>query len=255
MTKGSKGDRAMMERYPERAGSSKGISAKRRSSVDPERQSKRPVLPLPLSSSFTALSPNDGSNISQRRSSPSSNPTRPLTTSTSRTRSSTSRSPSLATSDPGSTSFSTNTPLSGKTGLSVQNTSASSYTSPKQPESLSVHINPPSTSMAPKWRTSSIDREDDAQTALLQSEAQSRPSSRNPYQLSVSAPSRLPSPPPSFSLNSGQPLVNPPLKTQAAFVGKLYAMLEDDEINSTGLIYWSNDGTIFTCPNPTEFSK
>jgi len=31
----------------------------------------------------------------------------------------------------------------------------------------------------------------------------------------------------SFTHPTGQPLVNPPLKTQAAFVGKLYAMLED----------------------------
>lgn len=53
----------------------------------------------------------------------------------------------------------------------------------------------------------------------------------------------------------GQTLVNPPLKTQAAFVGKLYAMLEDEEITRTGLIHWSADGTIFTCPNPTEFAK
>ncbi|WWC91626.1 uncharacterized protein L201_006572 [Kwoniella dendrophila CBS 6074] len=68
-------------------------------------------------------------------------------------------------------------------------------------------------------------------------------------------PSRNSSPPPSFNLSSGQPLLNPPQKTQAAFVGKLYSMLEDDDIVKTGLIYWSAEGTTFTCPNPQEFSK
>lgn len=71
--------------------------------------------------------------------------------------------------------------------------------------------------------------------------------------LSLSA--RMPSSPLAVSLSSSQPLVNPPAKTQAAFVGKLYAMLEDDEISKTGLIHWSADGATFTCPNPTEFSK
>ena len=76
-----------------------------------------------------------------------------------------------------------------------------------------------------------------------------------PTGLSTSAPSRLPSPPPSFSLSSGQPLVNPPAKTQAAFVGKLYSMLEDETITKTGLIHWSEDGKMFVCPNPIEFAK
>jgi hypothetical protein len=78
--------------------------------------------------------------------------------------------------------------------------------------------------------------------------------SRSTRHLSNSAPSRS-SPPLSFNLSTGQPLVNPPLKTQAAFVGKLYTMLEDEEIAKTGLIHWSADGTVFTCPDPTEFSK
>jgi hypothetical protein len=107
---------------------------------------------------------------------------------------------------------------------------------------------------APKWRTSAAADDNDHATPT-QSGPSSRSSSRQAPTLSLSAPSRLPSPPPSFSLSSGQPLVNPPLKTQAAFVGKLYAMLEDEEIAETGLIYWSSDGTIFTCPNPTEFSR
>ncbi|KAE8539527.1 hypothetical protein D1P53_004629 [Cryptococcus gattii VGV] len=63
------------------------------------------------------------------------------------------------------------------------------------------------------------------------------------------------SPPITFNLSTDQPLVNPPPKTQAAFVGKLYSMLEDEDIAKTGLIYWSAKGTTFTCPNPTEFSN
>ena len=110
------------------------------------------------------------------------------------------------------------------------------------------HSQPPSStastsSMQPTWRTSSVERD------------QPTPTQHHSYQPPSSVGSRLPSPPPSFNLSSGQPLLNPPLKTQAAFVGKLYAMLEDEEIKKTGLIYWSSDGTIFTCPNPTEFSK
>ncbi|GMK54737.1 hypothetical protein CspeluHIS016_0113230 [Cutaneotrichosporon spelunceum] len=50
-------------------------------------------------------------------------------------------------------------------------------------------------------------------------------------------------------------LVQPPPKTQAAFVGKLYSMLEDDKIRRSGLLHWSQDGSSFVCPNPTEFSK
>lgn len=63
------------------------------------------------------------------------------------------------------------------------------------------------------------------------------------------------SPPITFNLSTDQPFINPPPKTQAAFVGKLYSMLEDEDIAKTGLIYWSAKGTTFTCPNPTEFSK
>ncbi|WRT70306.1 uncharacterized protein IL334_007304 [Kwoniella shivajii] len=73
---------------------------------------------------------------------------------------------------------------------------------------------------------------------------------------STSVPASKPSsPPPGFNLSSGQPLVNPPQKTQAAFVGKLYSMLEDEEIVKTGLIFWSAEGATFTCPNPQDFSK
>jgi hypothetical protein len=75
------------------------------------------------------------------------------------------------------------------------------------------------------------------------------------YQPLINSEERGRSPPLGVTLSTGQPLVNPPLKTQAAFVGKLFSMLEDDEIRTTGLIHWSNSGTTFTCPNPTEFSK
>lgn len=66
---------------------------------------------------------------------------------------------------------------------------------------------------------------------------------------------RMPSPPPSMMLSTGQPLVNPPPKTQTGFVGKLYSMLEDDEIGGTGFLYWANNGSTFVCPNPTEFAR
>ena len=108
-------------------------------------------------------------------------------------------------------------------------------------------------SMPPTWRTASSSENE--QVTPTQSIASTRSSSKHPFQLSTSASSRVPSPPPSFNLSSGQPLVNPPMKTQAAFVGKLYAMLEDEDIVKTGLIHWSVDGTVFTCPNPTEFSR
>lgn len=70
-----------------------------------------------------------------------------------------------------------------------------------------------------------------------------------------SSEERVHSPPPNLTLSTGQPLVNPPLKTQAAFVGKLFSMLEDEDIRKTGLIHWSSSGSTFTCPNPTEFAK
>ena len=71
----------------------------------------------------------------------------------------------------------------------------------------------------------------------------------------TASPSRLPSPLPSINLCTGPLITKPPMKTQAAFVGKLYAMLQNEEIARTDLIRWSADGTSFTCPNPTEFAK
>jgi hypothetical protein len=44
-------------------------------------------------------------------------------------------------------------------------------------------------------------------------------------------------------------------KTQAAFVGKLYTILQDPEIAKARLLFWSDDGLSFVCPNPTEFAK
>lgn len=60
---------------------------------------------------------------------------------------------------------------------------------------------------------------------------------------------------PSGGPYSSNQLAQPPVKTQAAFVGKLYSMLEDDKIRKSGLLHWSQDGSSFVCPNPTEFSK
>jgi hypothetical protein len=106
------------------------------------------------------------------------------------------------------------------------------------------------TSIVPTWKTAELET-----APTTQSSSSSRSSARPPMHSHPSnISSRMPSPP-GFSLSTGQPLVNPPLKTQAAFVGKLYSMLEDEDISKTGLIHWSNDGTTFTCPNPTEFSR
>ena len=106
--------------------------------------------------------------------------------------------------------------------------------------------------MAPKWATSAPNEPEQMAYSSSSSRSSNRP--QIPPQFSTSAPSQIPSPP-SYNLSNGQPLVNPPLKTQAAFVGKLYAMLEDEDIARTGLIQWSPDGSVFTCPNPTEFAK
>lgn len=180
-----------------------------------------------------------------------------------------SRSPSTGISD-----FDPSTTTSGRTSLhsartnpsgengtaSTSSSSGHQSTNPQYQPTLPPPVRQPhpahldlSLSMsAPRWRTSSHEHD---QPTPTQSMPSTRASSNHPGQLSTSAPSRLPSPPPSFNLSTGQPLLNPPLKTQAAFVGKLYAMLEDEEIKETGLIYWSTDGQIFTCPNPTEFAK
>lgn len=96
-------------------------------------------------------------------------------------------------------------------------------------------------------------------STISRSQSSSKSSSRqlptSNLSAQTAAASQQSSPPISFNLSAGQPLVNPPPKTQAAFVGKLYSMLEDEDIAKTGLIYWSAKGTTFTCPNPTEFSK
>jgi hypothetical protein len=108
--------------------------------------------------------------------------------------------------------------------------------------------------MAPKWATSAPNEPEHMAYSSSSSRSSHRQHQQQLPQLSTSAPSQMPSPP-SYNLSNGQPLVNPPLKTQAAFVGKLYAMLEDEDIARTGLIQWSPDGSVFTCPNPTEFAK
>jgi hypothetical protein len=81
------------------------------------------------------------------------------------------------------------------------------------------------------------------------------PTLPNPYVPSNPTTDRPVSPPPSFKLSSGQPLINPSVKTQSAFVGKLYTILDDEKIAETKLIHWSADGKMFTCPNPVEFAK
>ena len=117
---------------------------------------------------------------------------------------------------------------------------------------LSAPLSTQSRMMAPKWATSAPNEPEQMAYSSSSSRSSNRP--QIPPQFSTSAPSQIPSPP-SYNLSNGQPLVNPPLKTQAAFVGKLYAMLEDEDIARTGLIQWSPDGSVFTCPNPTEFAK
>lgn len=108
----------------------------------------------------------------------------------------------------------------------------------------------------PRWVTEA----DNAQLPIGQVQSSTNSSTSSsaiplPPRSAPSQDDRDNSPPPSHMLSTGQPLVGPPAKTQAAFVGKLCSMLEDEEIRATGLLYWSNGGTTFTCPNPTEFSK
>lgn len=148
----------------------------------------------------------------------------------------------------------------------------SSATSSRFPQSTSANSSPPGSPrhandsrdpaplstqprmMAPKWATSAPSEPEHMAYSSSSSRSSNRQRQQQLPQLSTSAPSQMPSPP-SYNLSNGQPLVNPPLKTQAAFVGKLYAMLEDEDIARTGLIQWSPDGSVFTCPNPTEFAK
>ncbi|CAM0136982.1 Flocculation suppression protein [Umbelopsis sp. WA50703] len=57
----------------------------------------------------------------------------------------------------------------------------------------------------------------------------------------------------SSSSTSSDPAPLPVHKTQAAFVNKLYRMLEDPEMQD--LISWSLSGDLFSVANPTQFSK
>ncbi|WVR07747.1 hypothetical protein IAU60_004790 [Kwoniella sp. DSM 27419] len=129
-------------------------------------------------------------------------------------------------------------------------------------QSVSSQSTPPSSpgrlrraSYPPRWVTD----DDRNRRSTENSGSSSRSSARTHSQRGMPMPSvgasRQTSPPAPFGLPGGQALIMPSQKTQAAFVGKLYSMLEDDEIIKTGLIYWSAGGTTFTCPNPTEFSK
>lgn len=42
---------------------------------------------------------------------------------------------------------------------------------------------------------------------------------------------------------------------QAAFVNKLYQMLEDPNVTRSGLLEWAHDGKSFICNNPAEFAR
>ncbi|KAG2176681.1 hypothetical protein INT44_007345 [Umbelopsis vinacea] len=55
------------------------------------------------------------------------------------------------------------------------------------------------------------------------------------------------------SSTAADPMPLPVHKTQAAFVNKLYRMLEDHEMQD--LISWSQSGDLFSVSNPTQFSK
>ncbi|ORX99510.1 hypothetical protein K493DRAFT_257201 [Basidiobolus meristosporus CBS 931.73] len=57
----------------------------------------------------------------------------------------------------------------------------------------------------------------------------------------------------SASRSPGKEDPNSTVKTQTAFVGKLYTMVEDPTIQN--LISWSNSGKTFLVHEPTEFSK
>nr|XP_019044244.1 hypothetical protein I302_07527 [Kwoniella bestiolae CBS 10118]OCF23174.1 hypothetical protein I302_07527 [Kwoniella bestiolae CBS 10118] len=116
------------------------------------------------------------------------------------------------------------------------------------------HSHRPRSSYPSAWVIGDAERGGLTASASSSSRQPNHSHAHHPSSTSATA-SRNSSPPPGFNLSSGQPLVNPPQKTQAAFVGKLYSILEDEEIVKTGLIYWSAEGTTFTCPNPQEFAK
>ncbi|CAG8745212.1 8228_t:CDS:2 [Cetraspora pellucida] len=70
----------------------------------------------------------------------------------------------------------------------------------------------------------------------------------------ISAPVLTSSPPSTLQSNSTtNNLTTTTHKTQAAFVNKLYTMVEDQSIQH--LISWAPSGDVFSVSNPTEFSK
>jgi hypothetical protein len=115
--------------------------------------------------------------------------------------------------------------------------------------------NEPSTSLhaRPTWQTEPSEQSE--REWSVREERDRDPDSREPRDQELRATSTNPSrgltPPAS---GSGLLQAQPP-RTQAAFVNKLYSMLEDNKIADSRLLYWSTDGTSFVCPNPTEFSK
>ncbi|KAI7891827.1 HSF-type DNA-binding-domain-containing protein [Mucor mucedo] len=66
-------------------------------------------------------------------------------------------------------------------------------------------------------------------------------------------PSELDGSPSSTEATLTQPTLPANMKTQAAFVNKLYKMLEDPDTSE--LISWSSHGDLFSVSNPTSFSK
>ncbi len=138
-------------------------------------------------------------------------------------------------------------------------------TSFKQSGASALITLPPPSTVVPVWpqggtSATITDQTSTSSSAVAHSPGQQRQSLQPNSATTATATATdkspgMSSPPPSFNLSSGKPLVAPSQKTQSAFVGKLYAMLEDPEIVKTGLIHWSPDGTLFSCPNPTEFSK
>ena len=161
------------------------------------------------------------------------------------------------------------TPLASTSHHSDRHTRSrhrSSITSPASPfttltSPLEANRMPPEESATPRrsvkptWTTSEGPAHGGDDESTLRPASSISSSSRHNIPHSASVPTRLSSPATPYYSASGQSVSNPPQKVQSAFVGKLYAMLQDDDITRTGLIHWSADGSVFTCPNPTEFAR
>ncbi|CAG8484898.1 11330_t:CDS:2 [Paraglomus occultum] len=124
--------------------------------------------------------------------------------------------------------------------------------SPASPSISTVSATSPFPTTSPPTKTMSAPQSLITDPVKTVSSAQTSPIQSSPVQTSPTTPTASATTSTGNAVNTVSPQ-GTTHKTQAAFVNKLYTMVEDVSIQH--LIAWAPSGDVFSVSNPTEFSK